>query len=31
MDMSNLVLLGVLGVLFVLYVGRRRNRLSHEE
>ena len=31
MNTSTLVLLAVLGVLVVLYMGRRRNRLSQED
>ena len=31
MDLTTLVLLAVLGVLVVLYMGRRRNRLSQED
>ena len=31
MNIANLVILAVLGVLVVLYMGRRRNRLSQED
>ena len=31
MNTSTLVLLAVFGVLLVLYMGRRRNRLSQED
>ena len=31
MNVANLVILAVLGVLVVLYMGRRRNRLSQED
>ena len=31
MDLTTLVLLAVLGVLVVLYMGRRRTRLSQED
>jgi hypothetical protein len=31
MDTTTIVLLAVLGVLLVLYVGRRNKRLSHED
>ena len=31
MNTSTLVLLAVLGILVVLYMGRRRNRLSQED
>ena len=31
MNIANVVMLAVLGVLVVLYMGRRRNRLSQED
>lgn len=31
MNIANLVMLAVLGVLVVLYMGRRRNRLSQDD
>jgi hypothetical protein len=31
MDITTLVLLAVLSALFVLYIGRRRNRLNQED
>ena len=31
MDTTTLVLLAVMGVLFFLYLGRRRNRLNQED